>query len=380
MLLMATKKVMVLRSSNDKDNVPTDAEYSGSGLIEAKVEGESEPSSENDRIDDSADDRDHEDHFSFDVEDENDGEASNAFGGGGFHGLLNQDGNSQAAGVNTVVHDVVVGEDVEVEKISESYETKDIDSYEGDSDDMIKKKRYPKYIETEMSRDYEYKVGLEFKLLTQFKDAIREHALLNGRDIRYIKNDKKIVTNISIGEEMKIATEVQTIQDKYMANISATKAYSVREKARDEVHGKAILQYSKLRDYCVEIMRTNPGSTTQILVDRPSITHQPSRWNWIFMSDQQKGLMQVSQEMMPSLEYRLCLRHLYANCKKAYGAGTILRDLILSIAKATYVEEWERRMTQLMHINQQCYKKNWQHWIQSSGARVTSLFLLRVIY
>ncbi|XP_025616463.1 uncharacterized protein [Arachis hypogaea] len=223
-----------------------------------------------------------------------------------------------------------------------------------------------------------------------------------------------------------------------MANISVTKAYWARRKAREEVHGRAILQYGMLRDYCAEIIRTNLRSTTQILVDRPSITHQPrfmrmymclnpvkqgflagcrpiiavdgchlkgdhgqqllvavgrdpndnyfsiavaaveaetrdswgwfinlllddigdvSKRKWVFMSDQQKGLMQVIQEMMPALEHRLCLRHLYANCKKAYGGGTVLRDLILSIAKATYVEEWERRMTQLMNINRQCYEK-----------------------
>ncbi|RYR60867.1 hypothetical protein Ahy_A04g017941 [Arachis hypogaea] len=55
---------------------------------------------------------------------------------------------------------------------------------------MIKKRRYPKYNEAEMSREYVFKVGLEFKSLGQFKDAIREHALLNGRDIRYIRNNK----------------------------------------------------------------------------------------------------------------------------------------------------------------------------------------------
>ncbi|KAL4373514.1 hypothetical protein AHAS_Ahas05G0089400 [Arachis hypogaea] len=148
-----------------------------------------------------------------------------------------------------------------------------------------------------MSREYEFKVGLEFKSLGQFKDAIREHTLLNGRDIRYIKNDKvrcrvgcrgkkgkcrwmafaskiggsdffrlktlngkhtcgqnyssrlassswvsqKIVSNISRGEEMKIATAIQTIQDKYMANISIIKAYWARRKVRKEVHGRAIL-------------------------------------------------------------------------------------------------------------------------------------------
>ncbi|RYR72326.1 hypothetical protein Ahy_A02g006528 [Arachis hypogaea] len=189
-------------SLNDKEYVLTEAKYNGSGLIEVKFEGESKPFSEDGRFDDSVDNGDHEDHFGFDDEDENDGEASNAFG---VDGPLNQDDNGQAAGVDAAVHDAAVGQDVKVGEIFEGYETEDIDSYEGDSDDMIKKRRYPKYNEAEMSIEY------EFKSLAQFKDAIREHVLLNRRDIRYIKNDK--------------------------------------------------------------IMRTNSGSTTQILVDRPSITH-----------------------------------------------------------------------------------------------------------
>nr|XP_025650697.1 uncharacterized protein LOC112745980 [Arachis hypogaea] len=125
-----------------------------------------------------------------------------------------------------------------------------------------------------MNREYEFQVGLEFKSLSQFKEAVKEHALLNGRDIRFQKkNDKvrcrvvckgrkgkckwvcfaskvggsdcfriktlngkhtcgriysgrlassswiskKIANNISRGEEMNLATVIQTIQDKYMA-------------------------------------------------------------------------------------------------------------------------------------------------------------------
>ncbi|KAL4286054.1 hypothetical protein AHAS_Ahas19G0047800 [Arachis hypogaea] len=63
---------------------------------------------------------------------------------------------------------------------------------------------------------------------------------------------KRIANNISRGEEMKLAT-----------------------KAREEVHGWAIQQYVKLRDYCAEILRANPGSSLSILVDRPSLMYQP---------------------------------------------------------------------------------------------------------
>ncbi|XP_057745129.1 uncharacterized protein LOC130962996 [Arachis stenosperma] len=228
---------------------------------------------------------------------------------------------------------------------------------------------------------------------------------------------QKIVINISRGEKMKIATVIQTIQNKYMANISIIKAYWPRRKAREEIH-------SKLRDYCVEIMRTNPGYISQILIDRPSITHLPrfmrmymcldsikqgflagyrpiigvngchlkgdhgqqflvaverdpnnnyfpiavvaveietrDSWSWFInllldnighVNREKWDLMQIFQEIIPALKHRLYLRHLYVNCKKACGGVTVLRDLILSIAKAIYVEKWKRRMTQLMHIN-----------------------------
>ncbi|XP_020985320.1 uncharacterized protein LOC107462923 [Arachis duranensis] len=475
-------------TSTDADYVPEGGEDSANndGLLEVEMDAESEPSTEEEVFDDSADDGDHEDHFGFEVED-NDPQ-SNAFGG--FMSPLN-DERTAAAGTAEGGEGLREG-DEQVGGISDGYETDDIDSYEGDSDDMIKKKRFPKYNEAEMNREYEFQVGLEFKSLSQFKEAVKEHALLNGRDIRFRKNDKvrcrvvckgrkgkckwvcfaskvgdsdyfriktlnrkhtcgriyseklassswiskKIANNISRGEEMKLAIVIQTIQDKYMANISVGKAYWARRKAREEVHGRAIQQYAKLRDYCAEILRANPGSSLSILVDRPSITHQPrfmrmymcldavkkgflagcrpiigmdgchlkgdhgqqllvavgrdpndnyfsiavavveaetkDSWGWflelllndigesrkwVFMSDQQKGLMDIFQEALPTLEHRLCLRHLYANCKKAYGGGIVLRDLILSIAKATYVEEWERKMNQLKKINRDYYDK-----------------------
>ncbi|RYR65052.1 hypothetical protein Ahy_A03g011053 isoform A [Arachis hypogaea] len=268
------------RESNEE------GEDSVSGLLEVEVDAESEPSTEEEVFDDSADDGDHEDHFGFEVED-NDSQ-SNAFGG--FTGPLNDE---ETAAAGTAEGDEGLREgDEQVGGISDGYETDDIDSYEENSDD-IKKRRFPKYNEAEMNREYEFQVGLEFKSLSQFKEAIKEHALLNGRDIRFQKNDrvrcrvickgrngkckwicfaskvgdsdcfriktlngkhtygrnysgrlassswisKKIANNISRGEEMKLATVIQTIQDKYMANISVGKAYWVRRKAREEVHG-----------------------------------------------------------------------------------------------------------------------------------------------
>ncbi|XP_014499554.1 uncharacterized protein LOC106760657 [Vigna radiata var. radiata] len=42
---------------------------------------------------------------------------------------------------------------------------------------------------------------------------------------------------------------------------------------------------------------------------------------WIFISDQQKGLMVVFDEILNGVEHRLCLRHLYNNYKKKFSGG-----------------------------------------------------------
>ncbi|RYR02642.1 hypothetical protein Ahy_B06g081445 [Arachis hypogaea] len=215
-------------TSNDVDYMPEEGEDSGNGLLKVEVDAELEPSTKEEAFDDSADDGDHEDHFGFEVED-NDPQ-SNAFGA--FNGPLNK----EVLATGVAQGDRGLGEvDEKIGDIYDGYETEEIDSYKGDSDDMIKKKRFLRYNEAEMSREYEFRVGLEFKSLNHFKDVIKEHALLNSRDIRLASSNwisKKIANNISRGEEMKLATVIQTIQDKYMANISVGKAYWARRKPK----------------------------------------------------------------------------------------------------------------------------------------------------
>ncbi|WJX65969.1 hypothetical protein P8452_50574 [Trifolium repens] len=72
-----------------------------------------------------------------------------------------------------------------------------------------------------------------------------------------------------------------------------------------------------------------------------------SEKRWVFISDQQKGLMQVFDEMSLRVEHRLCLRHLYANFKKKFGGGTLIRDLMMGAAKATYIQAWQVKMNEL---------------------------------
>lgn len=50
---------------------------------------------------------------------------------------------------------------------------------------------------------------------------------------------------------------------------------------------------------------------------------------WCFISDQQKGLVNVFENKMAGTEHRFCVRHLYANFKKKFGDGTLRRDLMM---------------------------------------------------
>ncbi|XP_058729589.1 uncharacterized protein LOC131601732 [Vicia villosa] len=68
---------------------------------------------------------------------------------------------------------------------------------------------------------------------------------------------------------------------------------------------------------------------------------------YVFISDQQKGLVVVFEEMFERIEHKICLRHLYANFKKKFGRGALIRDLIMEAAKATYYKGWLQKMNEL---------------------------------
>ncbi|XP_017416399.2 uncharacterized protein LOC108327178 [Vigna angularis] len=92
---------------------------------------------------------------------------------------------------------------------------------------------------------------------------------------------------------------------------------------------------------------------TQLLDDIGGIDCQ----RWIFIVDQQKGLMLVVDDILNGVEHKLCLRHLYNNYKKKFGGGLLIRDLMMGAAKATYYKEWEKKMGELKNLNVDAF--NW---------------------
>ncbi|XP_072087389.1 uncharacterized protein [Arachis hypogaea] len=74
-----------------------------------------------------------------------------------------------------------------------------------------------------------------------------------------------------------------------------------------------------------------------------------------FMSDQQKGLVPTFDELLPGVDHRFCVRHLYANFKKKFP-GLNLKKRMWRAAKCTYLAAWEKELMEIRAISEGAYR------------------------
>ncbi|KAL4325824.1 hypothetical protein GQ457_11G025620 [Hibiscus cannabinus] len=81
-------------------------------------------------------------------------------------------------------------------------------------------------------------------------------------------------------------------------------------------------------------------------------------YHFTFMSDKQKGLIEVLLELFPHSQHRKCVRHLYSNFKNVAGfKGKNLKDALWKAARSTYKKEFEDAMSELKTISPDAF--NW---------------------
>ncbi|XP_072081100.1 uncharacterized protein [Arachis hypogaea] len=171
-------------------------------------------------------------------------------------------------------------------------------------------------------------------------------------------------------------------------------ATRTKQIALDEIQGTFREQYKRIYDYAHELMRANPGTSVRLQVQRggqllTAIGWDPNdqmlpiayavveaetkdSWTWFlshlatdigvekmgrttFMSDQQKGLLPAYDDVIPGVENRFCVRHLYSNFRKRFP-GLQLKQLMWRCAKATHWRDWEKNMAELKAVNQEAYR------------------------
>ncbi|CAK8575801.1 unnamed protein product [Lathyrus sativus] len=160
--------------------------------------------------------------------------------------------------------------------IEDAYMTDELDS--GSDDDSRDERPYVIRFNQEeyLSKDFVFKVGMEFSSLRQFKDAILEHNVLNGMDVKFEKSDanrcriktlfakhkcgrhffnksakvewvpKVIVDGLKNNSRMRLSEVVADVKQRYTTKISGCRAFKARHIARHVVEGDYSKQFSLL--------------------------------------------------------------------------------------------------------------------------------------
>ncbi|WVZ24361.1 hypothetical protein V8G54_002905 [Vigna mungo] len=278
----------------------------------------------------------------------------------------------------------------------------DVEESEGEEDGGSSKSKttFPTFSMPRSMDGYKWEVGTFFAEKKEFMDAIRTYALGNGRNMKFIKNDKKRIIVKCLGGKgkcnccsrdfnVKLMTskwlseriekyvrenpsmKVMDIRDKvtrkWNVGISRNMAFRARAMAKDKIEGSFHEQYKRLYDYGQELLKTNLGLTVQIKVENKE------SWTWFlelliedlggkdvcagitFISDQQKGLLGAFKDLLPGVEQRFCVRHLYSNFRKTFP-GKNLKRLLWRATIATHPQQWEDEMRNIKAINVEAFK------------------------
>lgn len=80
----------------------------------------------------------------------------------------------------------VLLEDVQIDG---DYESDELGSSDPDDSDREKGPKYERFRKTQLCKTFQFKVGVEFSSTKEFKEAIIEWTVLNGYEIKFVKND-----------------------------------------------------------------------------------------------------------------------------------------------------------------------------------------------
>uniref|UniRef100_A0A2N9FZE3 SWIM-type domain-containing protein n=1 Tax=Fagus sylvatica TaxID=28930 RepID=A0A2N9FZE3_FAGSY len=80
---------------------------------------------------------------------------------------------------------------------------------------------------------------------------------------------KKYVDHFRINPDMELDELIGKVMKDHEVELSRSKAYRAKQYAKVLIEGSYLEQYRRVRDYCEELMRTNPGTTAKVDVHVP---------------------------------------------------------------------------------------------------------------
>ncbi|XP_058765177.1 uncharacterized protein LOC131638625 [Vicia villosa] len=217
----------------------------------------------------------------------------------------------------------------------EEYLSEELNSSDPDNSEDDKKPKFEKFKKEQLTKDFKFKWGMEFTSLDDFREAIREWTVLNGREITFVKNEgyrvrveckakcgflmlcskvghkhtyaiktikdthtcarvldnktanskwvaKAVVKKMQTCENLRISDIIQDMRQNYGVGITVGRAWKAKMIARQMIEGDADKQYSNLWRYAAELHRVSAGNTVKINIERPSPSIQPRFGSFYF--------------------------------------------------------------------------------------------------
>ncbi|XP_058733667.1 uncharacterized protein LOC131605311 [Vicia villosa] len=162
-------------------------------------------------------------------------------------------------------------------KTEVDYDSEELDS--SDPNESEKEDERPSN-QSMSNSEVSFKLGMEFKPLAKFKDAIREWSVLNGREITFVKNEGYRVSKLVFEKrksqgKVKVSEIMSELRQKYLVSITLGKAWRAKSMEEKIIEGDVKEQYNMLWSYVAELKKHCAGNTVKINTLRPLPTIQP---------------------------------------------------------------------------------------------------------
>ncbi|RYR65698.1 hypothetical protein Ahy_A03g011627 [Arachis hypogaea] len=163
---------------------------------------------------------------------------------------------------------------------------------------------FPIFREETRFGELRLEVGMKFKTNMDFKEAVREYCIQEGRRVRFKKNDNVQCRTLCKGEKCPwviyvskdsegVFWQVKTFNDDHTCPRETKNKLANRGKcdldlnkssltralgdARHIVYGDAVAQYGMVRDYGETLLKCNPGTTMRMTtILHPNPTEEPT--------------------------------------------------------------------------------------------------------
>ncbi|XP_025616609.1 uncharacterized protein [Arachis hypogaea] len=345
------------------------------------------------------------------------------------------------------------------------------------SDDEGRGEKFPEFNDEYAHGEGRFELGTRFATVDRFKEVVKDCFIAEGREVKWIKNDKervrvgcgdkecpylvhlsynkslqcyqvktyhpehtcardlgsnaadqhwlskKIEKRMSTQPHMNTKEATDFLKEDFALCPHPKMVYRAVKEAREKIQGNEKEQYKRSRDYCEEILRSNPGLSARLELmpipdgppvfdklyicleackqgfkdgcrpllhlDRCFLKTYYGGWllaavaqdanNQFYVVAYGVGLLPALKEVMPHAKLRNCVMHMWKNFINRYK-DLYIRQVVWECARCTTVAEFKECMEKLKTVNKGAWEylskfepETWVKAYFSHGPKVDNL-------